>query len=485
MTTRTPVNFNVILASIIVFIVSFFVFTFSMRYYPTTDSLPNNYIAFNLLFEGRIDLSNYEDILINRDLIGIAVKNSEGKLFSKTSPLVGILSAPTFWLINQYYGVSYLTEKEVVNTYYNQYVGKISASIYLSLSVLFIFLLLYRLSKNIKFTLFSTIIYVFGTNIFNTAAQANWQHAISLFLITLFLLIFAGNEKKSAYVLITTGIISGLFSQLRISNTFYIIFPILFFLFSTKKEVKKLTIYLCSTAITYFLISNMLQRFGVPFGYGGELTLSLKEFTLLTSIKNLTSLLFSFNHGLFTFSPVLLLVIPSILLLFKKSRKNDKERHFLLLLLPVLLTYLLFSSIWWMWTGGISLNARLLSEAVPIFVLLANYSIKYYWEKSLFWAFTLPLFLISFYTNYLTTFAFDYEWHDKYIIKGHHNQFRNAWYSHPPLLVLLAKRNYIFYEKIYRKDGYIYSDKFVFRPSIKYANIVKLFSSKEEVLRIR
>lgn len=480
---KTP---KLLFATFLVFISSFLSFTQSLRFFATTDSLPNNFVAMNIIFNNRIDLTNYKEFFVDKDLMGIAVVNDDGIVFSKTPPILGVLSAPPFILINKYFGINQLSEVQAFESVYHQYAGKITAALYTALSAALIFLIANQINRSIKLSLLSTSVYVFCTSVFNTASQVNWQHGISLFFITLFIWIFIVNPQKALNLFIA-GLIAGLFTQIRISNAFYIFLPLAFLYMKygfRKSTLLKMLIILIGSTITYGAIYYWYKSIGVPSGYAGEIVHSLQIWRLDTFLANLLSILFSFNFGLFFYSPILLIGVLGLRRLVKeRSNRGSSEVVLVLSALPVAIIFIVFASSWWMWIGGGALNARLLSESVPVYIFLLNYTIKQYSSRILMVLLGLT-FIVSFYMNFLTTYQLEKVWWDKYLLPGNSMYNRNAWFADPFLARYMFENNYIYHVAVYRKGDEIIERTRVFRPSIYYRGVTKLFDNESVILKI-
>ncbi len=426
---------KIYITCLIIFILSYFSFTTNITCFCTTDAIPNNLTAFNLIFNRRIDLTNLYPEILKLDLKNITVTNNQGVVFSKTPPILGILSVPTFAAINTFYGVNTLTPIQMVFSNYGQYLGKISASFYTSLASVLLFLLLMRLFSNYKASLLGTEVFVYGTNVFNTVSQANWQHGISLFILLIFLhLVISKNTKM--WQIILAGLLISLATLVRISNGIYFLLP---WLLRTKPKL--LIIYFLTFIGGYLSLFILNTKLGIPSAYQSEIIYSLTHFSLVTIFVNLFSILFSWNFGLFIFCPILLLA----LLGYKKD-----SLYISLGLVAVL--FLLFNASWTYWTGGTSLEARMLSESLPIWIIFLTHGFIKFSKSKIYLGLFIILFSLSVFINLLTTWVMDASWFPYYTKQTPQTQVQDAWYAKPTLLGFLLSRKVVHWETLY-KDG--------------------------------
>lgn len=471
---------KVLLPGLILFLTSITLLSFSDKYFPTTDALPNNYTTLNLIFNHRLDLTNLKDVIDESGLQGIYVINDQGVVYPKTSIMLGILGAPFFYVAHALLGIKELPAELLVTSSYSQYIGKMYASFLASLSTLFVFLLLKRYELSTKNAFGMSLIFLLCTHVFNIAAQSNIQHAASLVFVTAAL--YAATFKRT-WMYIFVGFIVGFATQIRISNIFYAIF---FFGLSFMEHRKNLNEWLYQSTqlfigvlVGYGIPALALQPLHIPGGYNNEILFSLEEWSVPLFIQNIGSLLFSPNFGLFVFSPfwLSLLLIPFVWKKIEPERKN--------IILPALVTcivFILFAGSWWMWTGGLSLGARLLIESFPLGIVVLALTIHYMKKITYFKIIFLVALLISTYINILTTFGFNQYWHDTYAWSGHKSQIRNAWYMSPPFLLDQFTRQTYYFHHLHKKDDGLYVRVSVYRPSLHYKRVVKLHDSTSLVL---
>ena len=434
-------------------------FTKSDRYFATTDALPNNLATLNILFNDSYDITNLQKSLDKKDLKGIYVQNSEDIVYPKTSVFLGIAGIPAFRFLHWMWGVEKLDNETFILSPYSQYFGKFYASFLSALSAAFMYLIL-RFQKVPHARSFGlALVYAFCTNVFNIAAQSNIQHAISLFLVTGATALFFW-KPKNALALVVTGFIIGISTQIRISNGFYA----LFFAYMIHPSLRRINFqklvkyiyFIGGFAIGYGLLTWYLMYHSVPNGYQDEITFSLKILTPQLFLQNAFGLLFSYNYGLFIFSPIFIVLL--IALITRRRIAKDYQDSSIASIMTIAV-FISFAASWWMWSGGLSLGARLIIEAIPLGIMLIAYYYDSLSEMKSFYLQVWILIVISFYINILTAFSFDKTWHDKYTKPGHESQMRNAWYTDPPLLVYMMHHQYYFNEQLVKKDDRIFVEK--------------------------
>jgi len=462
----------------LLFFMSFFIYMHTIKYYPTTDALPNTLVALNIIQEGRVDMENFAPHLQKKGLAGIMVLNEKGDHFPKTSVVGGLLSAPVLKVANMMMGVEYISPKEAVNQDYIYYAGKIVGAFYTALSVALFFVVLRKLYIHRLIGLVFTIVYAFGSQAYSIAAQANWQHGMSLFLLMIALYIIVLKPKRVATNIVLGGII-GIAAALRITNAFYILIPTSYIFLSfqnTKEKVKQISGLLGGGLFIVGAFLIVQHTFHIPGGYSDEFIFSLKIFSLPLFSQNIFAILFSYNMGLFFAFPILLVGAGALYILVK-------DRHpFGMSLLPTTLCFLFFSGFWWMWSGGYSPHARMLTEMSPLLVISSALIAHTYIRKQTFQIFFIALFLLSISTNLIYIYMSDTTWHDTYSKAGHREQLHNAWFHSPNFLTYHLRKQTISISHFFNKDSDIMSRDFVYRPSLQYKGIVTLFDGQHIIL---
>lgn len=437
-------------------VITFVGFNRSARYFATTDALPNNITSLNIIFNNSLDLTNLKPLLDKKDLTGIYSKSSDGLIYSKTSVFLGIMGVPFFAAMNWLWGIDKLDNNTLIESVYSQYFGKIYASLLSSISAIFMYIVFRKLKLSKSISLSLSLIYALCTNVFNIASQSNIQHVISLFFVTLAMAIYMTNPKRFIH-LIMCGALIGFSTQIRISNGFYALFfglligmPLLRW---NQKELlasmRLLGSFVGGLIIGYLPATLFIKLHHLPNGYMDEILFSGRIWNIDTFLHNVWALLFSYNYGLFVFSPIFVLVLIGI-----ATRRKVLPEHtqFIMPAFATILTFIAFAASWWMWSGGLSLGARLIIEAIPLGMLMIGLWYKSLSELPVFKFQLLTVVIISLYFNVLTSFTFDKYWHDTYTKPGHESQLRNAWYDKPKLLVYMMQHQFYFDEQLQRKE---------------------------------
>lgn len=237
--------------------------------------------------------------------------------------------------------------------------------------------LLFDLAKKYvgkKLSLVGIILLTFGTNLlFYLMYEPVTSHVVSLFLFTLFLWLWE-KDNKNAWVL---GVVSGLLVSTR-PQDIVLILPFLVVQFwQNKKSFLVITLLAVLAFLPQILVWQRL--FGsltrIPYLASGE----AGSFSFLPT--HLWEVLFSVRHGLFLWTPLLLLGLWGI-------KYFGNTRLTKLLLIGFVLEVLITSS-WSQWWQGASFGGRFFVSSLPLFFLGITSLYKRYNNK------VLPLFLIT------------------------------------------------------------------------------------------
>jgi len=472
------------LAVITITFICFISFTKSHHYFATTDALPNNISTLNIIFNKKFDITNVSKSLEKKDLKGIYVTNKEGLVYPKTSIFLGIAGVPAFSFMHHLWGIKKLDTETMILSQYSQYFGKFYASFLSAVSAAFIYLILRFQKFPHGRSFFLALVYALCTNVFNIAAQSNIQHAISLFLVTGATALFFW-KPANRYALIAAGIIIGMSTQIRISNGFYAVFFGLIIHPSLRKinisQLKKYSNFVLGFALGYVALLFYLKSHNIPNGYQDEIMFSLKILTPSIFLENVFALLFSYNYGLFFFSPIFLILISAVLL---RRKIIDGYSTQAIASFITILIFISFAASWWMWSGGLSLGARLIIEAIPLGILLLAYYYDSFLNIKTFKFQLLILIIISIYFNILTSFSFDKTWHDTYTKPGHESQISNAWLTKPMLLEYMMQHPMYFDEHLKKNRDTLYVEKKWYWWDVQELKLLEMKKAKIQILPI-
>lgn len=252
-----------------------------------------------------------------------------------------------------------------------QYSVGIAAVFWAIMGLVFLYRLLLTYKIKPKTSLLLVSVSFFGTNLFAyTYLMPAFSHVYSFALISL-LLFYTRTyfQKNTISSLIISSIILGLIITVRPVNILIILF--IPFLASSSKCFTNSVIYKFKDfkivyavgafilAISPYFIINYLQS-GVLFydAYTNE--------GFYWADPEIVNFLFSFRKGWFIYTPLLLLIFPSMYALYKKN----KFELLWFLIFIIVLVYV-FSS-WWNWFYGDSFGMRPMVDFTSVFILLIS-----------------------------------------------------------------------------------------------------------------
>lgn len=226
------------------------------------------------------------------------------------------------------------------------------------------------------------------------AIEPSMSHANDFFIITLFFYYFHKyfilTDNRTPYVnWILFGLICGLMVIVRPQNLVLLILPMINYLSTLIKRKESLlliakmeSINLCLFCIS-FLSSMLPLLLSWKILYGSFITIPQGRNFLHFSSPQIVPLLFSFNHGLLTSSPILFFSLFGFILLsgnYKKDKLSANKKLLVFLSLAFLLQ-LYMNSIAADWWAGESFGARRFTGLLLIFILGLAYFIEYIRDK--------------------------------------------------------------------------------------------------------
>jgi hypothetical protein len=313
-------------------------------------------------FENTVGVNQYEIRFPPEQAKGLGFNFIEqtGNYLNKYPTGVAVLLTP-FFLIGHIFTIIFNFGQSGYSYFY-QLFSFAGGFVYFSLGIYF----LGRFLKNFfkEHTVFITIIaIIFATPLLNYATFENlYSHVYSFFLISLLLhlthkWINNPNYKKS----ILLGINLGLILLVRQTNIIYFCIS-LFYLISNFKIVKKNLRYILALTISTFIIC-IPQLLYWKFAFGNFISYTYVGEGFSLNNAHILESLFSFERGLFVWSPVLLIALIGLFLI-----KDDLKKFKVGILFTLILLWGIVST-WSSWTFGWGFGHRIFVDALPLFAI--------------------------------------------------------------------------------------------------------------------
>ena len=238
-------------------------------------------------------------------------------------------------------------------------------------------------------TSITIIIITLGTNLlYYATSEAAMSHVFSFCLFSLFIYFsILWNDKPSWLISIALGLLLGLISLIRPTNSIVIGFFVLWYIYNLETLKDKVKIFIKNffklVLIGFFAFIIWVPQFlywkhisgsWIFYSYGDE--------GFFFNDPQIINVLFSYRKGWFVYTPIMMLIIPGFIVLFRKSRKM-----FFAPFVFVCINLYLVSS-WWCWWYGGSFSMRSLIESYaflgfPLAAFVAYIlSKKYYFKIS-------------------------------------------------------------------------------------------------------
>jgi hypothetical protein len=295
---------------------------------------------------------------------------NNGSLGNKCFVGVSICMAPAFWITHQFTQLLGGDADGYSNSY--QFSVFLSALLFWLLGIICIFKLLRKLNISTIIILICLIVLTFGTNlIYYIIDNPSTSHVYNFGVIAFFLFrlkIYLETRKNNN--LIFLFFLLGLLTIMRPTNFLIVlIIPFFFKFFSdfwnlTKETINKkikvifvgILIYVC---LLFFQLLNIHSQTGIwSFNsYGGG-----EGFDYLLNPK-IPEFLFGFRKGFFVYTPIFLLIFPSLVYVYRSSW----NQFIWISIFFIFYTYILAS--WWCWHYGGSFGMRAMIDIYPILII--------------------------------------------------------------------------------------------------------------------
>jgi hypothetical protein len=358
---------------------------------PSYDVVSNTYLPYLLLKHSTFDFKPiYNSIKIFDDAskkTPYFLIRKEDKLYSSYPIITGLAAVPfyaPFIMLNK---VPELTYAE--NVIKVAFLGRITASVWASLSVLLFYLIIKKRSGGIVRPVLFALFYAFGTGTFSISAHGLWLHTLTQLIFTLVLMLLLKKEKTSKDFLFL-GFLLGLNVLNRITNVAFAV-TISIYVFWVYRD--KFVPYVCGVlpSIIYWLSYNYIF-YGSPFteGYASRDAANVWTGNLLESIPG------------FFVSPArgFLFISPLLLLGFISMYKSFRNRDTLLIALAVgYILSMLMMARWYCWHGANGFGARMLVDYLSFIAYFAYLVFERLPKKYIYLLSVLIVYSIYIHTN--------------------------------------------------------------------------------------
>lgn len=250
-------------------------------------------------------------------------------------------------------------------TPYTEPIALLCSNLAVILSVFLFHGILRRYTTNPLGLNLATLLAFLGTPIWAYGRTLFMEPYLLFFAMGAFYLVL---EKKSGF---WAGIALGLGALLK-PNFLILFFPLALF-YVKEKKFKTIILMMAGPAIsTAAILYTNARWYGSPFT-------PPQPFWFGNPIHGLLGLLFSWNHGIFTFAPV------SLLALFCWARFFREHRAEAWLLASAFTLYFLMMSLYGCWWGGWCYGPRLVAPVLPFLMALLVYLPEVYssWGRPL------------------------------------------------------------------------------------------------------
>lgn len=347
-----------------------------------SDTMRYSFIASELVHNQTLDVNRYREY-VEPDLYGL--RDHNGRLVSFFPWTPAIFEAPVVWVgdaIRDRIGQPPLADEDPGSPFSTIQYQVVTSSILVALSALLMrHIALELLSKWSRgkrewTALGVTLAYGLGTGAWSSATRSLWTHG-PVMLLYLCAIWLALKSKRNPRFAALIGIPLAAAYTVR-PTAVSLALPIGIWLAIKHRRMFPLAMLGAAfVLIPWFLVNNSLYGTAVPEYFAAGRLNPFAPWVPRSSI----STLFSPSRGLFVFSPFLSLAIVGVVYLV---RKRVLDGLFIALVFAAIIQWVAvvtFDS-WW---GGHSYGPRLLTDAVPILVVLAIPALQWIADLDQIW----------------------------------------------------------------------------------------------------
>ncbi len=249
---------------------------------------------------------------------------------------------------------------------------------------------------NKNLSIWGIIIFFLSSNLFfYLAIDPINSHSTSFFISSLLFYFLIKLQKIDVFDLkytfktpVVLGIIVGYLGLIRSQDLIFGIIPIFIFIYlSIKSQLtfKNNILKIIRCFILY--ISGIICSFGLQlvvwkYLYGSFTNPYLKHGETFNFLKpKIFSVLFSFNHGLLIYSPIIILSILGLILLIKENKKISFDKIIAISGIFLFLLQLYVVASWHSWWGGEAYGGRMFISVYPWLIFGFIYFVKWFLKR--------------------------------------------------------------------------------------------------------
>jgi hypothetical protein len=340
--------------SLLIGLICFLVYNANVRSISPGDAYPARYQPFGLLRYGTLSLEPIEDLVRQGRGAGAywVQSGAGGRAISLYPVVLPVLISPLYVPAASYLQSRGWPARSLERA--ARIMEKLTASLLASIAAALLYRLLRRRASP-RHALLLTLVFAFGTTTWMISSQALWQHTLAEPLIIGALLLVTGPVTPAR--IIAAGFVLGLIAGNRPPDALLAAAIGIHGLWWAGRRAP-LLVSAAAVPAGLVLAYNLVVAGHWAGGYG---IAGRAEFLEGKALLGLAGLLFSPTHGLFVFSPFLLIVPWAI-----RRSWNDAGNRRLTLALCVAMALQLLLYAKADWTGGASWGPRWLTDVLPI-----------------------------------------------------------------------------------------------------------------------
>lgn len=343
---------------ILIFLIVFSTHFFSKVSY-ITDSRWTLHSAWAIVHQHNLQLDRFKPAIEQNNYY--AIEEQSGHLYYIFPPGTPLLCAPLLAVLEVLAEeVFYIDILPLLEESYSGGMELFLAAFFVALSAVFLYLILRQWKISSWLTFFCVIFFAYGTSVWSTASRGLFAHGPSIFTILFGIWSLAKSGKNHLWLFVA-GLLFGFSYIVRPTNSISLIVFGLYVLWTYRLNSWRFYVTAGMVLALFFVYNHhVYNSFFSPYFSPDRVNNSPSFFA------GLCGNLFSPSRGLFTTSPMFVLIPVLILLQFKDIRNHAFS--YALLSIVVLHVYIISSLD--NWTAGWCFGSRFCSEIIPHLTLL-------------------------------------------------------------------------------------------------------------------